>query len=115
MAGNFGKGCHLHLIDGSAYIFRAFHAIVPIAFTLHWLLLEPKGALKWRDLWPWLAYPLIYCVYAMVRGGFDGKYPYFFLDPTDIGVMGVAAYVAGLVVAFAVVGATIMGYARRHA
>lgn len=27
----FGKGHHLHLIDGSAYIFRAFHALPPLA------------------------------------------------------------------------------------
>jgi DNA polymerase-1 len=27
---NFGKGCHLHLIDGSAYIFRAYHALPPL-------------------------------------------------------------------------------------
>ncbi|KUF10646.1 DNA polymerase I [Pseudoponticoccus marisrubri] len=27
----FGKGCHLHLIDGSAYIFRAFHALPPLS------------------------------------------------------------------------------------
>ncbi len=26
----FGKGCHLHLIDGSAYIFRAYHAMPPL-------------------------------------------------------------------------------------
>ncbi len=26
----FGKGHHLHLIDGSAYIFRAFHALPPL-------------------------------------------------------------------------------------
>ncbi|WP_370316050.1 DNA polymerase I [Sagittula sp.] len=30
MAETFGKGCHLHLIDGSAYIFRAFHALPPL-------------------------------------------------------------------------------------
>ncbi|SNS39978.1 DNA polymerase I [Antarctobacter heliothermus] len=30
MASTFGKGCHLHLIDGSAYIFRAFHALPPL-------------------------------------------------------------------------------------
>ncbi|MFW2542679.1 DNA polymerase I [Primorskyibacter sp. 2E107] len=30
MGENFGKGCHLHLIDGSAYIFRAFHALPPL-------------------------------------------------------------------------------------
>jgi DNA polymerase-1 len=28
---NFGKGHHLHLIDGSAFIFRAYHALPPLA------------------------------------------------------------------------------------
>ncbi|SIS54056.1 DNA polymerase I [Roseivivax lentus] len=27
---SFGKGSHLHLIDGSAFIFRAFHALPPL-------------------------------------------------------------------------------------
>ncbi|KAE9632304.1 DNA polymerase I [Parasedimentitalea maritima] len=30
MDGTFGKGCHLHLIDGSAFIFRAYHALPPL-------------------------------------------------------------------------------------
>ncbi|ETX14468.1 DNA polymerase [Roseivivax halodurans JCM 10272] len=30
MSESFGKGCHLHLIDGSAFIFRAFHALPPL-------------------------------------------------------------------------------------
>ncbi len=30
MSMNFGKGCHLHLIDGSAFIFRAYHALPPL-------------------------------------------------------------------------------------
>jgi DNA polymerase I len=29
-APEFGKGCHLHLIDGSAFIFRAYHALPPL-------------------------------------------------------------------------------------
>ncbi|WP_312526870.1 DNA polymerase I [Paracoccus sp. (in: a-proteobacteria)] len=28
--GQFGKGSHLHLIDGSAFIFRAYHALPPL-------------------------------------------------------------------------------------
>ncbi len=28
--GGFGKGDHLHLVDGSAFIFRAFHALPPL-------------------------------------------------------------------------------------
>jgi DNA polymerase I len=30
MTSTFGKGHHLHLIDGSAYIFRAYHALPPL-------------------------------------------------------------------------------------
>ena len=30
MGNGFGKGCHLHLIDGSAFIFRAYHALPPL-------------------------------------------------------------------------------------
>ena len=30
MTMTFGKGCHLHLIDGSAFIFRAYHALPPL-------------------------------------------------------------------------------------
>ena len=30
MAQTFGKGHHLHLIDGSAFIFRAYHALPPL-------------------------------------------------------------------------------------
>ena len=30
MTASFGKGHHLHLIDGSAYIFRAYHALPPL-------------------------------------------------------------------------------------
>ena len=30
MTTQFGKGCHLHLIDGSAFIFRAYHALPPL-------------------------------------------------------------------------------------
>ncbi|SEI61059.1 DNA polymerase I [Pseudooceanicola nitratireducens] len=30
MTQHFGKGCHLHLIDGSAFIFRAYHALPPL-------------------------------------------------------------------------------------
>ena len=39
----FGKGCHLHLIDGSAYIFRAFHALPPLARKSDGL---PTGAVR---------------------------------------------------------------------
>ena len=40
---SFGKGSHLHLIDGSAYIFRAFHALPPLTRKSDGL---PTGAVR---------------------------------------------------------------------
>jgi DNA polymerase I len=53
----FGKGCHLHLIDGSSFIFRAYHALPPLTrksdglpvgavsgfVNMLWKLLEGNG------------------------------------------------------------------------
>ncbi|NQV68022.1 MAG: DNA polymerase I, partial [Rhodobacteraceae bacterium] len=49
----FGKGHHLHLIDGSAFIFRAYHALPPLTRKSDGL---PVGAvagfcnLLWNEL-----------------------------------------------------------------
>ena len=54
----FGKGCHLHLIDGSSFIFRAYHALPPLTrksdglpvgavsgfVNMLWKLVEGNGA-----------------------------------------------------------------------
>jgi len=40
----FGKGHHLHLIDGSAFIFRAYHALPPLTRKSDGL---PVGAVAW--------------------------------------------------------------------
>ncbi|TVS00405.1 MAG: hypothetical protein EA407_14905, partial [Rhodobacteraceae bacterium] len=51
---NFGKGSHLHLIDGSAYIFRAYHALPPLTRKSDGL---PVGAVAGfcNMLWRYLA------------------------------------------------------------
>ena len=56
------------------------HSVVPAGFILFWMFALPKGRLAWRDLLIWSAYPIVYSIYAIVRGTFDGVYPYFFLD-----------------------------------
>ena len=43
----FGKGCHLHLIDGSAFIFRAYHALPPLTRKSDGLPVHLKDAGVW--------------------------------------------------------------------
>jgi hypothetical protein len=85
------------------------HTLIPIGFGLYWLL-RPHGALRWRHAWVFALWPLFYCVYALMRGAFDGWYAYYFLDPDtttwpqllmNISLQAVAFVSASLLVIFA--------------
>ncbi len=92
-----------------------FHTAAPVGFLLFWLLLEPKQDLSFQDIPVWLSWPLVYCIYALVRGGIDGEYPYFFLDLGKHGVGVVAAYITGLLAFFCVGAVGLIALGRRLA
>lgn len=88
------------------------HTVVPLWFAAHWLVFEPKSRLGFTDIPLWLAYPAIYCIYALIRAQIDGRYPYPFLDIGEKGIGQVAVNMAGLLVAFALGGVLIVLVAR---
>lgn len=61
------------------------HSVTPALVLLFWLLRARRGALRYGDVGPWAAVPLLYFVYALTRGATDGIYPYPFLDVGTIG------------------------------
>lgn len=61
------------------------HVIIPILFLIYWLISVLKGKLKFLHLIPWLAYPLLYLILALMRGTVDQFYPYPFLDVNKLG------------------------------
>jgi len=66
------------------------HYIMPIAVVLDWIIDTPHAYIRLkRALW-WLAFPLAYVAYSLVRGKITGWYPYPFLDPANRGYFGVA-------------------------
>lgn len=74
------------------------HYIIPIAMIVDFLIDRPKQRISFKaSLW-WLAYPIAYAAYSLVRGPIVGWYPYPFLNPETHGYGGVALTVAGLVV-----------------
>jgi hypothetical protein len=91
------------------------HTVVPLGVFGLWLAAAPKASLGYGGPVIWSAWPLGYAIYAFLRGLADGTYPYFFLDPTDIGVAGVAAYIAGLAIFFIGSGALLVLVARQGA
>jgi hypothetical protein len=61
------------------------HRVVPPLVALYWLTLVPRGALRWNDPIRWAIPPLAYFAYATVRGLFDGRFPYYFIDLATLG------------------------------
>ena len=101
-----------HYAGLEAVVDDSLHTLVPLWFALHWLAFEPKARLGWRDIPLWLGYPAVYCVYALIRGGMDGRYPYFFLDPVRQGPGGLVFWILALLAAFALGGVVIVLVAR---
>ena len=62
-----------------------FHTVGPVLVALFWLFLVPRGRLAFSDLPFFLIWPSAYLVYALTRGGLEGRYPYPFLDVAAIG------------------------------
>lgn len=70
----------LELSGGAKLADTILHYVIPIAVLIFWLFLAPKGELTRRDPPLWIAYPLAYLIYALIRGGVEGTYAYPFLD-----------------------------------
>jgi hypothetical protein len=83
------------------------HYVVPTLYIVYWFLFIQKGNQQWNSAYKWLIYPLVYVVYAMLRGAIVNEYPYPFIDVTthgygvvlkNIAMLSAAYYVAGLLV-----------------
>src|SRR5262245_27230776 len=78
------------------------HKVTPVVIVADWLLDPPLIPISWRRALTWLAYPLVWLGYTLIRGAIVGWYPYPFLDPAKGGYSQVAVTSAVIVVAGAV-------------
>ena len=76
------------------------HYAVPLAALLWWLLLPPTRRIPGNAPLHWLAWPLAYALYALLRGALTGFYPYYFIDVGALGWPRVLLHLAGLLLAF---------------
>jgi hypothetical protein len=74
-----------------AWVDFALHKLSPVIVVLDFVLDPPRTRLSTRDALLWLAYPLVWLVYTLVRGAAVGWYPYPFLDPAHSGGYGSVA------------------------
>ncbi len=69
------------------------HTLVPVGCIAVWIAFCPKHGMTYFDPLVWTVWPLVYALYALLRGLVDGKFPYFFLDPSASGISPVIAYI----------------------
>jgi hypothetical protein len=83
---------------------QLLHTVVPLLAVLDWLLFDERGRFRWRYALYWLAFPLGYLAFALLRGLVVGKYPYPFINVNELGYGGVSISSVGFAVAFWILG-----------
>ncbi|MBM7414824.1 MULTISPECIES: Pr6Pr family membrane protein [Nocardiaceae] len=83
-----------------AWTNSVLHRIVPVLIVLDWVLDPPRRRNSEFAPLVWLAFPVVYGVYSLIRGPVVDWYPYPFLDPRERGYGPLAIGLAVLVAAF---------------
>lgn len=85
----------------------ALHDVAPLCWLVLWLV-APHPRLPWKETFWALAPPLVYVVYAMIRGAAENWYAYWFLDPSHQTPDQFAISVIVLVAAFGLMAALLV-------
>lgn len=89
------------------------HYVVPALVVVYSLFALRRVTLRWTaPLW-WSLYPVIYFAYVLVRGAIIGRYPYHFIDASQLGYALTLRNAVGLWVAFLVLAYLLMLLWRR--
>jgi hypothetical protein len=77
------------------------HRLMPVVLLLDWLLIPAAFPSRWWRILAWMAYPIGYLAYSLLRGAAIGWYPYPFLDPRGpSGYAGLVGSAGAVVVGF---------------
>ena len=91
------------------------HRLMPIVLVLDWLLDRPRHVLPWWTAAAWLAYPLAWLAYTLLRGAAVDWYPYPFVDVSRLGYDGVALRAVALGVGFGALAWAFLAVGNRRA
>ncbi|MEU1756892.1 Pr6Pr family membrane protein [Micromonospora matsumotoense] len=97
---------------GEALGNQLLHTVVPLLALADWTLFDKRGRLRLRYAAWWLAFPLAYLGFALVRGLIVHRYPYPFVDAGQLGYAGVTVSAVFFAAAFWLLGLLFVGLDR---
>ncbi|WP_439591181.1 Pr6Pr family membrane protein [Microbacterium sp.] len=109
----------IHALD--VWATESLHVIIPLYLLVDLFFASRRRGLPWWSLAVIVAYPLVWLIYTVIRGGIvpdpsgahDWWYPYPFLDPHGAGGWpSVLIYVGVMLVVLVGIGAAIVGIGR---
>ena len=83
------------------------HYIMPSAIIVDWLVVNRHSAIAFRKAVLWLAFPLLYLCYSLIRGPIVDWYPYPFMDASIHGYLRVILTSVIIAVVLAVITAVV--------
>ncbi len=81
-----------------AWVNMVVHYLFPVVMALDWLIDRAQPAVRLKKALWWMAFPLAFVAYSLLRGPIVQWYPYPFLDSREQGYLPVALTSAGLVI-----------------
>jgi hypothetical protein len=119
------RGVELPQGSTLAWSNEVLHVIAPLWLLADWLLAPGRAPIASSQLWKILVFPVVWCVYTLVRGplvadtvyGNPYWYPYPFLNPNNLenGYVGVAFYIILITIVIGAAAAGVLWVSRRRA
>lgn len=86
------------------------HALNPIVTVVVFLLVGPRGLIDLKTIARAMVVPILWAVFALMRGQVIGAYPYFFLDVATVGWMSVITFILAIMVFAIVIALVFLAY-----
>lgn len=88
---------------------QLLHFWLPALSLLDWFISPGRGRAPWRTIVFVQVFTVVWGVVTLIRGASVGWYPYFFLDPAQVGSVGEFLLLSGIALAaFAAISASIV-------
>jgi len=88
------------------------HQLTPIVVVVVWLLVGPRRQIKWADIPLALILPIVWAIFALVRGAVIHAYPYGFLNVDKYGLGAVILTVIEIAIFGVIISAIYLGLDR---